>query len=189
MYLPGEKTNLYPITRKFIEDEWVKLKQKQITPWSFLTSGKIFSCKYFNGKEITYQGGTFEGSPRYVFWERYIEPFLEDISVRVINETVKLCHDKDQELEPALRETAALLNLLIKNTYNSMVDVDQRLRGKGTPENVEKRNVSMEISAMEDFVESLIKAELAMWKRPSKFQKFREKHPIIIFIIPHYCPE
>jgi hypothetical protein len=119
-----------------------------------------------------------------VFWERYIEPFLEDISIRIINETLTLCKEKDQEPDPALRETAEMLKSLIKITYEKMVDVDKQLRSKGHKENVAQRSVQKEVSVMEDFVEKRIKSELAMWSRPKKIHKFIKEHPLLVILIP-----
>ncbi len=70
-------TQLYPTFRKRVDDAIEQLIKQKVTPWSFLTAGPPFRIKSFDGKQIAYEGVGFEGSPRQVFWSRYIEPFLE----------------------------------------------------------------------------------------------------------------
>ena len=156
---------LYPIIAKFIEDEWVELERNQITPWAFLTAGPPFHCKDFYGKEIAYQGISFEGSPRNVFWGRYIEPFLEDIAERTIQETIRLAIEKGLNAIEPLNEVSGLLKSVASRAYDRMAVIDQRLLGKGFPENEPRREVDAEFASMEDFINQRITAELAMTKR------------------------
>jgi len=81
-------TPLHAIFKRRISDSVEHLLQNQVTPWSFLTAGKPFRVKKCDGREISYEGVGFEGSPREVFWARYIEPFLEDLAMREIAEAV-----------------------------------------------------------------------------------------------------
>jgi hypothetical protein len=157
-------SSLYPILTKFIDDEWVKLERNQITPWAFLTAGPPFRCKDFYGKEIAYQGISFEGSPRNVFWGRYIEPFLEDIVERTVQETIRLATEKGQNAIEPLNEVSGLLKSLARQAYDRMAVIDQRLLGKGFPENVPRREVNAEFASMENFINQRITAELTMAK-------------------------
>ena len=143
------QTPLYPTTSKLIRDEWEKLRRNQITPWALLNSGKPIKIVDFHGREIRYQGVTFEGSPREVFWGRYIEPFLEEIAFRMIDHTLQFCRDKRQDIKPALLETGELLKGLVRDAYAAMADIDQRLRGRGWPERASKRSVDGQIAADE----------------------------------------
>ena len=163
---------LYPILAKLIEDEWVKLERNQITPWAFLTAGPPFHCKDFYGKEIAYQGIGFEGSPCTVFWSRYIEPFLENITERTIQETIRLAIEKGQNATEPLNEVSGLLKSLARRAYDGMAVIDQRLLGKGFPENVPCREVGAEFANMEEFINQRIQAELAMIKRKSWIKEF-----------------
>jgi len=125
----GRKIYLNHVINKFINDEWEKLNRNQIIPWSFLTSKGGLSCKDFYGREIHYGGVKFEGSPREVFWNGYIEPFLEDITYRAIDFTINICKDKEEKIQEPLLETDRQLKSLVRKTYASMADVDRRLRG------------------------------------------------------------
>jgi hypothetical protein len=168
------KTNLYTVINKFINDEWEKLCRNQIIPWSFLNTGKVFRCKYFSGKEIQYQLHSFEGSPREVFWGRYIEPFLEDISNRAIDQTIRFINEKYVSPKDALLETSKLLKILVRKTYDLMAEVDQRLRGRGYPQNVEKRKVDAEIAAMDKFIDDRVQSEIAMYRLPKFYYENKE---------------
>ncbi len=178
-----KETNLYPVINKSIDIEWEKLRRNQIIPWSFLTAGKIFHCNDFYGNEINYQGVTFEGSPREVFWGRYIEPFLEDISYRAIDQTIQLCNEKGESLREPLLETAKLLKIMLRKTYNLMADVDQRLRGGGYPQNVEKRKVDVEIAEMDRFIDVRVQSEVAMCKTAWKINVFYKNQPFLFWFI------
>jgi hypothetical protein len=178
-----KKTNLYPVTSKFINDEWEKLRRDKIIPWNFLTSGKGFHGQDFYGKVIHYQGGLFEGSPRDVFWGRYIEPFLEDICFRAIDQTIRVCNEKMERLKEPLLETADLLKILVRKTYNLMADIDQRLRGQGYPQTVAKRHVNGEIEEMDRFIDTRVQSEISMHKPPSKSINFYHEHPYLFWSI------
>ena len=85
---------LYPTFHKRINDATEQIIKRQVTPWSFLTTGHPFRVKMFDGQQISYEGIGFEGSPRTVFWSRYIEPFLEDLCVSEIGAAVTLAKEK-----------------------------------------------------------------------------------------------
>ena len=155
-------THLYPILSKLIEDEWVKLDRNQITPWAFMTAGPAFRCKDFYGREIAYQGIKFEGSPRQVFWGRYIEPFLEDLVHRIVEETLRLASARKQNVQQPLAEVGSMLKSVAHRAYRRMADIDQRLRGEGFPNSVPKRSTDGELARMEQFIDQRIQAECAM---------------------------
>ena len=163
--MPDQSTPIHSITTKLIRDEWEKLERIQITPWSLLNSGNPMSVLRFDGREIRCEGVTFDGSPRVIFWGRYIEPFIEDISFRVIDQTLALCKEKRLDVRPALAETGKLLKQLVLDAYNRMAEIDQRLRGKGYPQTVGRRNVEPEIVAMSSAIDARVADELATLSR------------------------
>ncbi len=81
-------TPLYPTFRKRVDHAVEQIIKQQVTRWSFLTAGPPFQVKMFDGKQIAYEGVEFEGSPREVFWSRYIEPFLEGLCISEIGAAV-----------------------------------------------------------------------------------------------------
>jgi hypothetical protein len=174
---------LYPTLSKLVEDEWVKLERNSITPWAFMTAGPQFRCRDFYGKEICYQAIKFEGSPRQVFWGRYIEPFLEDIVQRAIAETVRLATEKKQDAKQPLAEVAGMLKSVAHRAYRRMADIDERLRGEGFPDSVQKRNTDGELASMERFIDAHVKAEAAMARPKLKINEFYNEHPFLFWFI------
>src|ERR1700724_42620 len=88
-------TPLEPTFRKFINDSIEQLLKQQVTPWAFFAAGPSFQIKSFDGRLIAYQGVEFEGSPRLVFWSRYIEPFLEELCISQIGRAVSMAKERD----------------------------------------------------------------------------------------------
>lgn len=117
-------SEIHSIIAKRIHEEGHKLRQDKVDPWFFMTAGPLFEITNFYGKKISYQGIEFEGSPRHVFWGRYIEPFIEDIVERVVTETTQEAIDRHIALEPALRDAERYLKQLAQVTYRRMSEVD-----------------------------------------------------------------
>lgn len=159
---------LSPILAKIVEDEWVKLERSQITPWAFMTAGPPFRCQDFYGKQISYQGVKFEGSPRDVFWGRYIEPFIEDIAHRIVQQTIQLCAEKNQSAQRPLAEAGELLKSVARRVYKRMAEIDQRLRAEGFPDRVQRKNIDSYLAKMTSFIDKRVQAEIAMAKDREK---------------------
>ena len=176
-------TLLFPILEKAVDDIWIRLEREQITPWAFLTAGPPFHVKDFYGKSISYQGIEFEGSPRHVYWARYLEPFLEDATEKIVKETLVLAKEKRQDARPSLNEVAGLLKALTRRAYNRMADIDRRLIGKGYPESVPLRNTEAEVAEMELFIDRRINAEIAMQRPQWKINQFYNEHPFLFWFI------
>ncbi len=174
---------LYPLIEKFINDAWIKLDREQITPWCFMTAGSLFTIKDFYGKQISYQGAAFEGTPRDVFWGRYIEPFLEDLTDKVITETLRLVAEKHQAPNIALRDSAGLLKSLGRRVYARMAIVDRQLRGNGYPEAIPLRPTEQELASIDQFIDRRISAELSMVRRRYRVDDFYKDHPFLFWFI------
>jgi hypothetical protein len=153
----------YSYTRERIDLEFQKLEKEKVTPWAFLLSGKGIRLTDFFGKEVSYTGSIgFEGSPRTVFWGSFIQPFLQDIVSRSFSETRKFCLTHGVEPSQPLEETASVLRAGIKGVYSRMSDIDQRLRGKGSPNSVPKYDAGAEIARSQTFIEERLSAELGL---------------------------
>jgi len=176
-------TPLYPIIEKTVDDAWIKLEREQITPWAFLTAGPKFQVTDFYGQKISYEGISFEGTPRQIFWGRYIEPFLEDLVDRVISETLRVAAEKKQDARLCLPEAAGLLKSVAQRAYSRMADIDRRLRGNGYPTSVALRDTVRELRAVEDFIDRRITAELAMIRPRLKIDDFYNDHPFLFWFI------
>lgn len=157
-------TPLYPTFRKRVDDVLEQLIKQQVTPWAFMTAGPPFSIKSFDGREIAYQGIAFAGSPREVFWSRYIEPFLEQLCISEIEAAVSMAREKGVDVRFLLPELQGLLSSGFRKVYERMADVDRGLRGKGFPNSVTLRSVEPEIQHMDKFLDERILAEVEMWR-------------------------
>jgi hypothetical protein len=177
-------TPLYPTFRKRIDDALHLLIQNQVTPWSFLTAGPPFNSKYFDGKGIHYQGIGFEGSPRDVFWGRYIEPYLEHLCVTEIASAVAMAKEKQVDGRALLTEIQGLLKSGTYKIFERMAEVDQRLLGKGCPNTVHRRPIENEQARMSQFIDEHIQAELLMWKSKSTLEQWYERNKFWVWATP-----
>ena len=156
------KSPAYSFMKEFIELEFQKLEKDKVTPWAFLLSGKGLKVTDFFGKQISYDGVEFEGSPRTKFWKGFIQAFLKDIVSRSFSETRNFCQTHNIDSKLPLEETASLLETGISNIYRRMTDIDQRLRGKGYPNSVQKYDPRAEMKESEAFVQERMSAESAL---------------------------
>ncbi len=166
---------LGPKIQKLVQDEGNSLIREQITPWIMGFAKGRLSINNFYQKNISYEGVLFEGSPRDVFWGRYIEPFLEDTNQRLINSISQECAANNLNLTEELHMLQLHLQSMHNRIFNNMADIDQRMRGGGYPERIPKRDVSEEISRMNNYLCEHIEMEIAkhhssqnkkiIWKR------------------------
>ena len=176
-------TPLEPTFRKLIHDSVEQLLNQQVTPWAFLTAGPSFRIKSFDGRSIAYQGVEFEGSPRLVFWSRYIEPFLEELCITEIGRAVSMAKEKDVDARLLLPEVQGLLLAGFQTVYARMADIDRSLRGKGFPNRAELRSTEQQLQTMERFLDERIRAELAMWRGKSAFEIWYERNKVWVWAI------
>lgn len=176
-------TPLYPTFRKRVDDAVEQIIKQQVAPWSFLTAGSSFRIKMFDGKQIAYEGVGFEGSPREVFWSRYIEPFLENLCISEIGAASAMSKDRGVDARLLLPEVQNLLSAGCKRVYVSMADVDRHLRGEGSFDRVELRSIDREASIMTQFIEERVRAELAMWKPKACVEIWYERNKFLVWAI------
>lgn len=176
-------TPLYPTFRKRVVDAFEQLLKQQVTPWFFMKAGPPFRIKSFDGRQIAYQGVGFEGSPREVFWSRYIEPFLEQLCISEIEAAVSMAREKGVDARLLLPELQGLLSDGIKKVYREMADVDRTLRGKGYPNSVALRSIEVEIQRMDKFLNERIMAEIEMWKPTPWYEAWHERNKFWVWLI------
>lgn len=176
-------TPLYPISRKRIEDAAERIIRDQVTPWAFLTAGPPFKVKQFSGREISYQGIEFEGSPRAVYWDRYIDPFLEALAIEEIDFAVSSAKERKVDATCLLPEVQALLIAAVQKIFREMAEIDRRLLGKGYPESVPLRSVEDEVSQLRAFIEERIRCELAMWRPKSAVEEWYDRNKFWVWLV------
>lgn len=176
-------TPLYPIFRKRIDDATEQIIRDHVAPWAFLTAGPPFKVQQFSGREISYQGISFEGSPRIVFWGRYIDPFLEALAINEIDFAVSSAKERRVNATLLLPEVQDLLIAAIQRTFQEMTEIDRHLLGKGHPESVPLRSIEGEVSQLSAFVKERIRSELAMWKPKSALEEWYDRNKFLVWLV------
>lgn len=147
------RSSLYEKTKQRIDDFYANLDKNQLTPWEFFRTGKMPEVKKYYGGTIKYSGVEFSDTPRLVFWDGFIEPFLEHGIVEILGQVADEALAKQLDPEPCISESAGLLDGVIAKTYNRMAEIDQRLRGKGNPESAKRKDVTEEIEKMCNYLQ------------------------------------
>ncbi|MGH7205523.1 MAG: diguanylate cyclase domain-containing protein [Nitrospiraceae bacterium] len=159
--LSGVKTDLYPKTRKLVNDAYEKLRREKLDPWQFFNT-KPLDCTDCRGKRIHYEGIKYEGSPREVFWGGYIDPCLEDSFIEIFETIAQICRASGSNPAVYLDEAARFLDLFIYQVFKDMAHIDQVLQGEGFPGNVPERDISNEIVRMQRLIAEHLKATKAL---------------------------
>lgn len=176
-------TPLYSTFQKRINDATDQLIQRQVTPWVFLSAGPRFRVKRFDGREITYAGIRFEGSPQKVFWSRYIDPFLESMAIEEIAVSVTLARERDIDARLLLPEVQGLLIAAAKRTFFQMAEVERRLLGRGDPESISLRSIERELQQIIEFIEERVRCEIVMWRPKPKLEEWYERNKSWVWLI------
>ena len=170
--------------KESLENEFARLDKDKLTPWIFMTTDHGLDVTALDGSKVRYRGIEFSGTARLVFWDRFSVPFLKDIISRGFAETREFCEQHGIAAAPALDETAELLRDGVDRTFKRMVDIDRRLRGKGTPTSVEPYNPSTETAKALSFLDERLEDEkLLVPKQRSRFNKFYEEQKFWIWAI------
>ena len=167
-------TLLYPTFEKRIADAINKIVNEQVEPWFFMQ--KRLSVKRFDGRQISYEGVGFEGSPRLVFWSGYIDPFLQDLIVKELSSAIAAAKDRDVDARKLIPEVQGLLISGCSAVLHKMAEVDRRLLGQGYPQNVPLRTVEPELQTMREFLDRHAKAELDMWRPRPAYERWYERN-------------
>lgn len=153
---------LYKRTYKAVQDIDEKLT-KLIHRWRFLNAGPPMKVTAYDGTEICYQGVAFKGSPVQVFWNGFIEPFIENHAIEVLEQTSALAIECQFSIGKTIDEAKSLLIVMVRRIYHEMAETDQLLRGDGF-NFPEKKDVSLKIESMSQKI--LDYAEIEKLRRP-----------------------
>lgn len=136
--------------------------------------------KTFHGKQIEYEGIGFEGSPRHVFWNGYIQPFLEAMIVKEIEDAVAMAKARGVDGKLLLPEVQGLLNAACQKVFTRMAEIDQRIQGKGFPDNIKSRSIHFDLETFKQFIALRVDSEVAMWKSQVKQSNWLAEHQVIV---------
>ena len=176
-------TPLYPTFEKRIADATDRILRAQVDPWAHLNSGRPLQLAQFDGRPISYEGIGFAGSPQHVFWDGYIEPFLQDLAVQQIRDATREARERDVDGRELLGEVQNLLLAACTRVFRRMAEIDQRLLGMGFPDKVNLRSSDREHSAMQAFIEMHVRAELEMWKGRPWYEGWYERNKFVVWLI------
>ena len=148
---------IFNLIQKKIKDEYMNLSKNKVQPWFALHSGKKLRIEDFYGKTINYEGINFEGTPKMTFWDDYIDPFLEDIIIKNIRQTTRLCREYGIAKKKPFSETEELLKTLVYNIYYSMNKLCK----------ISFKKLETKIKHMNGFIDKTIDSECKL-KRPNR---------------------
>lgn len=176
-------TPLYPTFEKRIGDAVDQLIRSQVDPWAFFNTGHPLRVRTFDGRNISYGGVVFDDSVRQVFWSRYMEPFLEDLAVQQIATAVTAARERSVDAKLLLPEIQGLLLSACRKVFARMARIDQRLLGRGFPENVPCRPIENEYNGMKEFIEKHIRAEHEMWRPKRRYEDWYERNKFWVWLL------
>lgn len=151
--LPGHQpTIVFARLEKLVKAADSRLIQL-VTNWAFLTAGPKFEIERFDGSKISYQGIAFAGSPVEVFWRGFIEPYIEDESLKILEQAGQLATECEIPPESVVNEARCLLHVVVRRVYGKMSEVDRTLRGDGF-NFPDRKDVTSHIAAMSAYIDS-----------------------------------
>ncbi|MFA5424412.1 MAG: hypothetical protein WC374_11210 [Phycisphaerae bacterium] len=148
----SKNSQLLPFIRQKVDKLRKTIISDKLTPWRWFNSRGIEITNFY-GKTICQKGTVYGESTVSVIFH-FIVPFLEDAIVKTLYETLEICRVRGLEPEePYIRESAMVLSgHLLHPIYDEIVDIDRHLRGKGDPKSVGRRDVTDEITQMDNFL-------------------------------------
>lgn len=180
-----QTTEIYPKIRKMVHD-LRDVILKKLTKWCFLNAGPPMEVQKYDGSMICYQGIKFEGSPKLVFWEGFIEPFLENGAIEILSKTSATAQKCSLSINACLNEAEELLKILISLTYEEMADIDQRLSGNGIKKGP-RVGVSGKIANMNSLINSHRKVVELEYSAKEEQRGAIEKQEDILELKPNFC--
>lgn len=149
-----------------------QLLSDKVSPWIFLPTGKMKAVKDFYGREICYRGQVgFVGSPREVFWNGFIEPFLEALIIKAFRFARDLSKERGISITKTIKQTRSLLVEGIATVYGEMQGIDQRLCGRGFNSQTRQFDITDKIKTMERILDRHAKATHSNQGRAEKKRK------------------
>lgn len=150
---------LNEIIKADVEEITQSLLKDTVEPWIFFGSHGIH-IKKIDGRSISISGVEYSGSAVTVFWEGFADAYIKKRSRELIESTRLKAVDRNIPVENALQDCLVHLRNMVVTIFNRMAVIDQRLRGKGFPESVPKKNVRPYIDRNYEAIKALLNAEI-----------------------------
>ena len=167
--IPNKETDLYPITSQRTKKLNETIADK-LRPWEeYYMRNNELKVKNYYGRTISYSGVLLSRSPMLVFWNNFIEPFLENGAVEILKNTYQLCIEKELPPQIYMKEASELLKLLNRETYERMSKLCSKSRNRGFPNGETPVNVEGKINKMNSHVDSYAAATMKTGKVTANF--------------------
>ncbi len=165
---------LLPFIQKEIAEKKRYLINEKIVAWVTHNASNKGYIENFYGKKIGFSGCKFEGSPRDVFWGGFIEPFLEDFTNDMLTRVCEECEKNKLNIRSELDALEQNMRGMFLRIYEEMSKADQRMRGEGYPDKVDKKNTSSYVANMNYYLDQHLAMVLGKYKSKNSI-----KHKVI----------
>ena len=150
---------LNEIIKADVEEVTQSLLRDTVEPWIFFRSHGVH-IKKVDGSSISISGVEYSGSTITVFWEGFADAHIRKRSRELIESTRLKAIERNIPVQNALQDCLAHLRPMIVTIFNRMAVIDQRLRGKGFPESVLKKDVQQYIDRNYKAIKVSVNAEI-----------------------------
>lgn len=144
--------------RPFIHDTINDKKQKLnvlLEKWKMFYVRWHLEVPMYNGKQVHYEGVTFEGSPQIVFWE-FFDPYIKASCKNVMKTVFDYSKERNISLRKAKKETVKELEIFAYAFYSQMKNVDVLLMRRSLGTNtVSQKDISGKINQTKKYIKDL----------------------------------
>lgn len=155
---------LNEIIKADVEEVAQVLLKNTIEPWIFFQSHGVH-IKKIDGSSIAISGVKYSGSAVTVFWEGFVDAYIKKRSRELIESTRLKAAARNIPVQNALQDCLVHLHSMIVEIFNRMAVIDQKLRGEGFPESVQKMDVQHLIGRNYDVIKGFVNAEIECAQR------------------------
>lgn len=150
---------LNEIIKADVEEVTQSLLKDTVEPWIFFRSHGVH-IKKVDGSSISISGVEYSGSTITVFWEGFADAHIKKRSRELIESTRLKAIERNVSVQNALQDCLVHIRTMVVTIFNRMAVIDQRLRGKGFPESVLRKDVQQYIDRNYEAIKALVNAEI-----------------------------
>ena len=154
-----QQSPLNEIIKADVEDVTQAILKNTVEPWIFFRSHGIH-IKKVDGSSISISGVEYSGSSVTVFWEGFVDAYIKKRSLELIESTRLKAVERKILVQNALQDCLVHLHSMVVKIFNRMAVIDQRLKGKGFPNSVQKIDVQQRIEKNYEVIRALVKDEI-----------------------------
>lgn len=173
----NKSSTLLPLIQKRISEKQRFLEREKVTAWVMHKASHKGHIEDFYGKKLSSAGVTFEGSPRDVFWGRFIEPFLEDFTSEMIELVSKECDDNKLKITIEFEALKQNLSKMFIKIYHEMAQADQKMMKIGHSKETGLMNIQPFLMKMENYLDTHIRMAIEKLKSRNSL-----KHKILVSV-------